>query len=220
MMSHDLKTPLARIQGMTDIVLKHEKGMDTEQKEALHNIAKSSEELTEFVGSILSLGRIESKEIKLQIKSKDVNTLLREAIAKCEYMAKKKNIQILTEFEPLFSIRLDEDLMKQVFINLVENAIKYSPENTKVLVTTEEVDGKVLVQVADQGLGIDVKEYENIFSKFYRSHLITNSEIKGSGLGLYLAKYFVDLHSGKISVESETNKGSTFSVELPMDVEI
>lgn len=219
MMSHDLKTPLARIQGMAEIMLKDQAPLSPSQRDALVTINRSSEELSEFIGSILNLGRIESKDIKLQFKSKDINSLLAEVLRKLDYLAQKKNITILTEFEPMFSVKLDEDLMKQVFINLVENAIKYSPENSKILISTEEINSQVVVQVADQGFGIPPEELQNVFDKFYRSHNVAASPIKGSGLGLYLSKYFVDLHYGRIAVESEYQKGSTFTVELPMNLD-
>ncbi|MCB0392471.1 MAG: CHASE2 domain-containing protein [Bdellovibrionales bacterium] len=219
MMSHDLKTPLARIQGMTEVIA-HDKNLNAEQEKALKTISESSEELTDFIGSILSLGRIESKEIKLNVQSKDINAILKRIIKKYDFQAQSKNIQIITEFEPLFSVQIDEDLIQQVFANLIENAIKYSPDNSKILVSTEEKDGKVFVQVADQGIGIDKKDIKEVFSKFYRSPDVTNGPIKGSGLGLYLANYFVKLHSGRIHVESELKHGSTFTVELPTELNV
>lgn len=216
MMSHDLKTPLARIQGMTDIALSHPDNLTPEQKQALNTIGSSTEELSTFISSILDLGRIESEEVKLHTQSKDINSLLEDVIKKYEFMAKAKKVEFIKEFEPLFSIKIDVELMRQVFANLIENAIKYSPENSKVLVSTEESDGKIIVQIADQGMGIPANEISNIFAKFYRSKEVKNSPIKGSGLGLFLAKYFVELHNGQISVESVPQQGSTFTVSLPM----
>jgi signal transduction histidine kinase len=219
MMSHDLKTPLARIQGMTDVI-RGEQGQLTEtQLVALDTISRSSDELTEFIGSILSLSRIESKEMKLQLRSRDINQVLREVLRKVEYLAVKKNIEIHTEFEPLFSFKVDEDLLKTVFTNLLENAIKYSPENSKILLSTEELEGQAIVQVADQGRGIPAEDMQHIFERFYRAR---NSRINtaGNGLGLYLAKYFVELHNGAIEVESVLDKGSTFTVQVPMNLEI
>ncbi len=143
---------------------------------------------------------------------------MQQVVKKCSYLADEKNITLITEYEPLFSLNVDGELLTQVFTNLVENAIKYSPENSKVLITTDEEDGKVMVQVADQGIGISDQEKENVFIKFYRSKDVVNTDIKGSGLGLYLSKYFVNLHNGEIFVESEPQKGSTFTVELPMDL--
>jgi signal transduction histidine kinase len=218
MMSHDLKTPLARIQGMTEVAMRDHNQLSTQQLEALRTIGTSSEELSEFVGSILNLGRIESKEIKLHLKSKDVNALLTEVVNKLDYLAQQKEIKIITEFEPMFSLKIDEDLIRQVFTNLVENAIKYSPENTSILISTEEKEGRLIVQVADQGMGIPREEQGHMFSKFYRSKNVRDGAIKGSGLGLYLSRYFIDLHKGSISLESEPQKGSTFTVELPMNL--
>src|SRR5690606_31631975 len=134
--------------------------------------------------SILDLGRIESEEVKLHLQSKDINSLLEEVLRKYEFQAKQKNIQFVKEFEPLFSTKIDVDLMRQVFSNLIENAIKYSPEWSKVLVSTEELEGQIIVQVADQGIGIPSTEISNVFMKFYRSKEVKNTPIKGSGLGL------------------------------------
>lgn len=216
LMSHDLKTPLARIQGMADIIKQEEQLLSVRQKRAVQTIAESGDELNDFIRSILDLSRIESKDIKLHRKSKDINQLLNTVIHQCRYSAKRKNIQIVTEFEPMFSVKIDEDLMKQVFSNLVENAIKYSPENSKVLITTEESNGRIHIQVADQGIGIHEADLPHIFDKFYRASE-AKTEFHGTGLGLYLAKYFVELHDGRIDVESEPRKGSTFSVVLPME---
>ena len=217
MMSHDLRTPLARIQGMADMALQDTSPLSDLQKNALTSITRSTEELSKFVSSVLNLTRIESKDIKLHKQSRDVNTILEEVIKKYEDFASTKNIEIITEFDPIFSIRIDVDLMKQVFSNLVENAIKYSQPGTKILVSTEEAEGHIIVQVADQGVGIPADEAANVFLKFYRSKDAKSSPVKGSGLGLYLSKYFVELHGGKIGLESVPRQGSTFTVELPME---
>lgn len=217
MMSHDLKTPLARIQGMIEILKRNPQTMTPDQTQAIDVIQFSGEELHHFISSILNLSRIESKELKLNFHSKDINQLLEDVVGRLKFQAEQKNIQISTELEPLFSLRMDQDLMRQVFINLIENAIKYSPENSRVLVSTEETPSGILVQVSDQGRGIPREELPHIFAKFYRSKEVKNSPIKGSGLGLYLAKYFVELHHGTLMVESEPQQGSTFSVHLPLD---
>ncbi|UOF00905.1 CHASE2 and HATPase_c domain-containing protein [Bdellovibrio reynosensis] len=217
MMSHDLKTPIARIQGMTDMILKDSVALSTQQREAVDTIKHSSDDLLKFINAILNYGRIESQGVQLNLQSKDINSLLQEVIRKHEFLAKVKRIQIVSELEPLFPVPVDSDLMKQVFSNLVENAIKYSPEDTKILVSSEESDTKVVVQVADQGPGIPADELQNIFMKFFRSKNVKSSPIKGSGLGLYLAKYFTELHEGRIFVESSHGNGSTFTVELPIE---
>lgn len=217
MMSHDLKTPIARILGMVDIIQKDPTPLSSAQQEALDLVRVSSDDLLKFINSILQYGRIEAEQIQLHLQSKDVNQLLKDVVKKHEFLAKLKRIQIQTELETLFPSPVDPELMKQVFSNLVENAIKYSPEETKVLVTTEEKDGRIVIQVADQGPGIPTDELSNIFMKFFRSKNAKSSPIKGSGLGLYLAKYFTELHGGRISVESSYGQGSTFTVELPLE---
>lgn len=217
MMSHDLKTPIARIQGMTDMILADPVQLSSLQREAVDTIKHSSDDLLKFINAILNYGKIESQGVQLNLQSKDVNNLLQEVIRKHEFLAKVKHIQIVSELEPLFPVPVDADLMKQVFSNLIENAIKYSPEETKILISSEEKDTKVVVQVADQGPGIPADELPNIFMKFFRSKNAKSSPIKGSGLGLYLAKYFTELHHGNIFVESSHGNGSTFTVELPIE---
>ncbi|MGE0528610.1 MAG: sensor histidine kinase, partial [Bdellovibrionales bacterium] len=219
MMSHDLRTPLARIQGMVELMRKEPRGLSASQQYALETISESSEELTDFIGSILSLSRIESKEMKLQLRSRDVNQILRDVIRKVEYLAKRKDIEIVSELEPLFSIKVDEDLLKTVFANLLENAVKYSPDGRRILVTTEELNNEVVIQVADQGQGIPADDLQHVFERFYRARN-SRATTAGNGLGLYLAKYFVELHNGRIEVESEVDKGSTFTVRLPMDLSL
>ncbi len=217
MMSHDLKTPLARIQGMTEIISTDTNHLSSPQREALDTIKNSSEDLLKFISTILNYAKIESQGVELHLQSKDVNQILKEVVKKHEFHAKLKQIQIMTELDPLFSIQMDPELIRQVFSNLVENSIKYSPEKSKVLITSEEVDGKIVVQIADQGMGIPADEVQNIFMKFFRSKEAKSSPIKGSGLGLYLAKYFIELHKGSITVESSVGQGSTFTVELPIE---
>ncbi len=216
MMSHDLKTPIARIQGMTEVISKDPQPLSHNQREALDTIKHSAEDLLKFISTILNYAKIESQGVELHLQAKDINEILKEVIRKNEFLAKLKHIQLITELEPLFALSVDPDLLKQVFSNLIENAIKYSPENSKILISSEETDNKIIIQVADQGMGISPDDLPNVFMKFFRSKNAKASPIKGSGLGLYLAKYFVELHDGKLSCESTMGQGSTFTVELPL----
>ncbi|GIL17660.1 MAG: hypothetical protein BroJett040_14110 [Oligoflexia bacterium] len=215
MMSHDLKTPIARIQGMTDLILKDTVTLSSHQREAIDTIRSSSSDLLSFINSILNYARIESQGVELHKQSKDINQLLQEVIKRHEFLAKVKHMKIVTDLEPMFSISLDPDLMKQVFSNLLENAIKYSPEHSQVQIKSSEVDGVVKIDFIDQGPGIPEDELPHVFMKFFRSKNAKSSPVKGSGLGLYLAKYFVELHKGQIIVTSLSGKGSCFTVELP-----
>lgn len=218
MMSHDLRTPLARILGMAEIIQEEKSSLNEKQQESLDIIKQSSSDLLRFINAILKYGQIESSQLHLHLESRDINEIIKEVIKNNEFLAKVKHIQIVPELEPLFSIKIDPDLIKQVISNLVENAIKYSHEHTKILVSTEEVDGKIIIQIADQGPGIPKDELPHIFMKFFRSKNAKTSVIKGSGLGLYLAEYFIELHKGTITVESELNQGSTFTIEIPCNL--
>ncbi|MCS6838882.1 MAG: ATP-binding protein [Bdellovibrionaceae bacterium] len=215
MMSHDLRTPIARIQGMLEMFLRESKELSLKQREALDFIKISTEDLLRVLNAILTYAHIESQGIKLKKVSKDVNQILTEVIQKHQFLAKLKHIKIQFNQEALFPILVDPELMGQVFSNLLENAIKYSPEGSQVVITSGEREGYVVIEFQDEGMGIPEQEVPYLFTKFYRGKMAKSSSIKGTGLGLYLAKYFTELHGGSISVKSQVDVGSTFTVRLP-----
>ncbi len=220
MMSHDLKTPIARIQGMTEVMLKSATALTSLQQEAVDSIRQSSDDLLKFVNSILNYAKIESQGVQLHLQSKDINVLLAEVIRKHEFLARVKKIKVTSELEPLFPIPMDPELIRQILSNLVENAIKYSPDETEIKINSFEKNGFVVIKIKDQGLGISTEDLPHIFMKFFRSQNAKSSPIKGSGLGLYLAQYFTELHKGKIEVESVPGAGSVFTVSLPLSTNV
>lgn len=215
MMSHDLKTPIARILGMTEVILKEEVPLTSVQREAVDTIQSSSNDLLKFINAILQYGQIESQGVELHKQSKDINQLLMDVIKKHEFLARVKKIKIVKKLDPLFPISVDPELIKQVFSNLIENAIKYSPDESTVTIQSREEGSEIFIDIIDEGMGIPAVDLPNIFMKFFRTHQVKTSTIKGSGLGLYLASYFIELHKGRITVNSESEKGSHFSVILP-----
>ncbi|WP_409478209.1 ATP-binding protein [Pseudobdellovibrio sp. HCB154] len=217
MMSHDLKTPIARITGMTEVIYKDPVQLSPHQREALDTIRHSSDDLLKFINAILQYGSIESQGVQLHKQSKDINALVADVVKKHQFLANVKKIKIIQELEPMFPTSVDPELMKQVFSNLLENAIKYSPEESTVHIRTREENDSLIIEFQDQGMGIPQEDLPNIFMKFFRTHNAKTTTIKGSGLGLYLAQYFVELHKGKITVDSSQDKGSKFTVELPLD---
>ncbi|AZZ37832.1 histidine kinase [Bdellovibrio sp. qaytius] len=217
MMSHDLKTPIARITGMTEVIYKDPQQLSSHQREALDTIRHSSDDLLKFINAILQYGSIESQGVQLHKQSKDINTLVADVVKKHQFLANVKKIKIIQELEPMFPIGVDPELMKQVFSNLLENAIKYSPDESTVWVRSREEGDNLIVEFQDEGMGIPQVDLPNIFMKFFRTHTVKTTTIKGSGLGLYLAQYFVELHKGKITVDSSQAKGSKFTVSLPLD---
>lgn len=215
MMSHDLKTPIARIQGMLDVIQKDSTQISSQQREAVDTIKHSSDDLLKFINSILSYAKMQSEGVELHKTSKDLNQILEDVVRKHEFLAKIKKIKIKTELEPLFPTPVDPDLVRQIFSNIIENAIKYSPDETTINVLSQEKEGFIWVSVQDQGPGIPEDELPHVFSQFFRSMNAKTSPIKGSGLGLHLAQYFTELHGGEIIVESTYGKGSTFTIKLP-----
>ncbi len=215
MMSHDLKTPIARIQGMLDVILRDTVPLSSQQREAVDTIKQSSDELLKFISSILNYAKMQSEGVSLHKTSKDLNQIIEEVVRRHEFLARIKKISIRTEYEPLFPVPMDPELIRQVISNIVENAIKYSPDDTSIIILSQEKEGFIWIQVQDHGAGIPEEELPYVFSQFFRSKNAKSSPIKGSGLGLYLAKYFTELHGGELFVESTYGKGTTFTIKLP-----
>ncbi len=123
---------------------------------------------------------------------------------------------VTLDLEPMFAIEFDEQLIKQVLTNLLENAIKYNPKGTKVVVRSADLGDFVEVSVEDNGTGIDSDQMQRLFKKFSRSEKGTAERVKGTGLGLYLSKYFIELHGGSIFADSLLGQGSNFRFRLPV----
>lgn len=213
LMSHDLKTPVAKIAGIADI-LKIKFNNTPEQMELIDNVVNSTKELNNFINSILDLTKIESQNLTLRKESKDVNKLIEGIIEKLEFEAGRKQMQIETELSPLYPIQIDTVLMNRVISNLIENAIKYAGKGKTVWVKTWDDADWVYVEIKDNGLGIAPDDLAHIFDKFYRVKNDSTHAIKGSGLGLYLVKYFIELHNGVISASSQLGEGTTFIIKL------
>jgi signal transduction histidine kinase len=218
LMSHDLKTPVAQIQGLAELVLR-QGNLLPQQEAELRQIMASTESLDKFISKILNLTKVESNEIKLNRRSKDINKILEQCASKLEFQARAKGVALELDLEPLFPIQADSALLIQVFTNIIDNAIKYSPAGSRVRVQSREVGNKVEVMVEDSGHGLDEDEQRQLFTKFFRGHSHPGDQTKGSGLGLYLAKYFIELHDGGIHAASEKGVGSKFTVSLPISGE-
>ncbi len=212
LMSHDLKTPVAKIAGIAD-VLSYKFDICEDQRRHLNNIVQATKDLNKFITSILDLTKIESKKISLNLTSKDVNQVINPVLKNLEFEAADKKIKIVKELSPLYPIKIDIELLKRVVSNLVENAIKYS-QASEVEIKSWDDDKWVYITVKDNGIGIAKNESANIFEKFYRISNDASHQTKGSGLGLYLVKYFIELHEGTIKVDSTPGAGTTFQVRL------
>lgn len=213
LMSHDLKTPVAKIAGVADNLYTQNSGNpDIREKSQL--IIDSTKELNKFISSILDLTKIESSNFGLNKVSKDINSIVETVIKDLTFSANQKQVLVKKELAPLYPIQIDITLITRVISNLVENSIKYSGSGTTVEIKTWDDEKWVYVEIKDNGVGIPAEELSNIFEKFYRIKNDANHSIKGTGLGLYLVKYFVELHGGTISVESIVGQETKFLVKL------
>ena len=217
LISHDLKTPIAKIQAVIDRLILQNNLPDETQKDFL-NLKSYAEELNRYIQSILKVLRVESKDFRINTETADINGVIENVIERTQPLAKSKQIQIQLKLEPMFLIEFDVTLMTEVILNLVENAIKYTHSGGQILIHTAETDTDVLVTITDNGEGISTEDQLNIWKKFVRGK---NQDLKskGSGLGLYLVKYFIELHGGKITLKSELGKGTTFDISLPIESE-
>ena len=216
LISHDLKTPIAKIQAIADRLLTQHPLHEFEKD--LKSVRHSSEELNRYIQSILKVLRVESRDFKLHKEVGDINSLIQEAIDQLLPLAAEKQIQIATELEPMFSIEVDLTLIREVLVNLVENAIKYTPSGGQIRIVSREHENKVSVEVSDTGEGIGADEVAQVWRKFVRGK-DQDMKSKGTGLGLYLVKYFIELHGGDVNLESEVKKGTKVSFVLPLEEE-
>lgn len=213
LMSHDLKTPVAKIAGIADI-LRLQYDNTPQQAQLIDNVVQATKELNSFITSILDLTKIESQNLTLRKESKDVNKLIEGIVEKLRYEAEANMMSLELDLAPLYPIQVDAVLINRVVSNLVENALKYAGSGKTISIKTWDDPQWVYIEVNDNGVGIKPEDLHHIFDKFYRVKNDSTHAIKGSGLGLYLVKYFIELHSGTISAASELGVGTTFTVKL------
>ena len=210
--SHEFKTPIVSVLGFAKL-LKSDQLTKDQREEYLDIIIEESRRLSELSTTILDLSRLESLSSLSGQTTFSLSEQIREAILLLEYKWSQKHLKLDLNLEEL-DILADETLLKQVWINLLDNGIKFSPEFGKLSVSLHTKDGTCIVKVQDHGPGMDQATSDLIFTKFYQGD--TSHQSEGNGLGLALVKKIIELHRGTVTVESNTGKGSTFIVVLPL----
>jgi PAS domain S-box-containing protein len=214
--THELRTPLANIKAYAETLAMSD--LDVEKQKLFCNTINSeATRLARFIDDLLSISSMEVGSLSLQRQETDVERMLREAIEKVRPQMAQKQIELRSMFpEKLPKMKLDKDKIVATLVNLLGNAAKYTPEGGKVDFKVQTKEDSLVMDVEDNGIGISAEELPKVFDKFFRSSDRRVQEQTGSGLGLSLAQEVVRLHGGKLSIHSELNKGSRFTVTLPL----
>ena len=213
--THELRTPLTSIRALSEIVHDNPDLPEDMKSEYLGAVIKETQRLSYLITQVLNLERYESGRTKLNISNVDIAALIYNTADRVKTLVTEKGIKV--EFNIPFKIPLvkgDEDLLNQVFYNLISNAAKHA--ESIITVSVHSSPEKMLIQVADDGKGIAPEVHELIFDKFFQAKNQTLKKPEGSGLGLAISKRIIEMHNGKIWVESEVNNGAIFNVEIPV----
>lgn len=215
--SHELRTPLAVMQTNLELVLGNPDETVESQKDWLENALVESKRMAKIVDDLLTLSRADAQQQTLQLRRFMLDKVLKEVSASFEPVAINQNITLSTDIQSEIEFFGDSDRIKQLFIILIDNALKYSNIGGKVSVQLRQIDKFIEIKVADTGEGIEKEHLEKIFDRFYRVDKSRSRNEGGSGLGLAIAKWIVDEHKGKIKADSILGKGTKFTVLLPFN---
>lgn len=212
--SHELRTPLASIKLMLETVT--QSGDDEAAKIFLPQVLGQVDRLTTLVQRLLEQARVESGDLVLQIEEIDLEEVARPIVQSFLPQAASKNVGLeLRSVRPPI-VEADEHRLSQVFVNLIDNALRFTPEGGSVTVTLDVDDGYAVIAVADTGMGIPYKDLPYVFERFYVADPSRTRGVSGAGLGLSIVKQIVEAHRGRVDVESTLGSGTTFTVRIPI----
>lgn len=216
--SHQLRTPLSAMKWFAEMLLNGDAGeVNQEQKKFLQNIYNSNERMIDLVNALLNISRIESGRILIDPVPTAIDQFINGIVAELKVKSDLKKQTLAVSVHPeLPEVPLDPKMIREVFMNLLTNSIKYTPEGGEISLVISRRGEELLCQCSDTGLGIPEGQKQKIFTKFFRADNILHVDTDGTGLGLYLAKAIVESSGGKIWFESEEHKGTTFWFTLPI----
>jgi two-component system phosphate regulon sensor histidine kinase PhoR len=217
-MTHEFKTPIATINLALDAI-KNPKVIDDKEKvhRYLQMIKDENKRMHAQVENVLRISKLEKKELDIRKESCNMHDIIEEAVEHVSLIVEDREGEIKVNLKATKTTVLLNDVhFTNVLVNILENAVKYSPERPVIHVTSENVKNFIVIKIKDQGLGISKVAQKKIFDKFYREHTGDIHNVKGHGLGLAYVKRIVDDHHGEVLVESEKGKGSTFIIKLPL----
>jgi two-component system phosphate regulon sensor histidine kinase PhoR len=213
--SHELRTPLAAIRGFTETLLSSRDLGDADRRSYLEIIDRHARRLSNLVGDLLELSRIESREVRFEPATVDVAATAEGLIRDSRTRFAEKELDVSLERHGATQVWSDPQAVEQILVNLLDNAAKYTEKGGRIRIRVEEEGHAVRTSVSDTGLGIPKEDLERIFERFYRVDKARSRALGGTGLGLSIVKHLVQNMGGEIAVDSELGKGSTFSFSLP-----
>jgi two-component system phosphate regulon sensor histidine kinase PhoR len=216
--SHEIKTPLTAIKGFVQTLLEGAVDDEAERHRFLSIIHKHVNRLTVIVDDLMKLSRLEQDQegVHLTMFSVPVKEVLDSAVAICRTNADEKEIRFEITCDPDLTARMDVELMEQAAVNLLDNAVKYSPPGSRVSISAETVADHVAIHFQDNGIGIGEKHLPRLFERFYRVDKARSRQMGGTGLGLAIVKHIVQAHGGSVTVISTLGKGSIFTLTIPI----
>lgn len=216
--SHELRTPLTSIRGFLETLLDGALDDPNAARHFLEIMSKETERLTRLIDDLLDLSKIEERRVVHRWQAVDLGDLINRVASMFRPQAREKELSLSVQLPPgLPHVQGDPDMLAQVLINLVDNAIKYTPAKRQVTIRAMAVGDQLRVEVEDTGIGIPAESLPRIFERFYRVDKARSRELGGIGLGLAIVKHIIRAHGGKVQVESTPGKGSIFSFTLPLD---
>ncbi len=218
--SHELRTPLTFVKGYVDLLMEGEMGLlNPGQIEALEIVSVKTDEITRLIEDIITLQRIDAGNLQLEAVS--MSDFLKTAVASHQIVASQKGLHVIYKKPATQAmVYMDKGRMSQVVDNLINNALKFSPDGGAISITVTERESDVLVSIADEGIGIPEDKQRKIFERFYQVDGSSRRRFGGTGIGLALVKRIINAHKGKIWVESEVDRGSSFFFALPRVIEV
>ena len=215
--SHELRTPLTSIKGYASILLAGKLGnFSDEIRERIDKMNRHSDELVHLVNDLLDISRIESGRVAMKLEPLDLKEIADQVVDLLSLQAKEKQIEVKADIPSNANrVLADRGQIERVLINLVGNALKFTPAKGKITISAAKINGMAQIDITDTGYGIPPEAQEAIFEEFYRVDNPINQQVKGTGLGLTLVKHIIEAHKGKIWVRSRLGSGATFSFTLP-----
>ena len=214
--SHELKTPLSAIKVLTESLLFQENVPEEMYKEFFTDINSEVDRLNNIINDLLTLVKLDQKEIPMNIRTMNLNQLIQAILKRLSPLAKQKNIKLTYEGKTEIDVEVDEVKLTLAISNLIENGIKYTPDGGSVHVALNSDHQDAFITIKDTGLGISPDEQGRIFERFYRTDKTRNRETGGTGLGLAITYKTIVMHNGRITMESEEQKGTKFLVKIPL----